>query len=239
MKNRTVIGISCIILSIAVMFGVSPIINKMTSGKIEVIQLNKHMKQGQQITSNDVVKVTIGSYGIKKNVVKDKNSLIGKYTKNDLYPNCNIYPEMISDKADSAEDTFKSLSGTQMAISISISNLAGGVSGKLKNGDIVSVIAVNESESSISPELTYVKVITTTTAKGSDSNTLKPNEDGTTELPSTVTLLVNPKQAKLLANYEKNGKVHLALVYRGTDENAKKYLEVQNKVFENEVKTNG
>ena len=31
MKNRTILGVLCIILAIAVMFGVSPIINRVTS----------------------------------------------------------------------------------------------------------------------------------------------------------------------------------------------------------------
>lgn len=239
MKNRTILGIVCVILAAAVMFGVSPLINRMAAGKITVCQVSKVIEQGQVITAEDVVKVEIGSYGIKAGVIKDEKQLIGKYAKSDIYPNINLYPEMLSDKADSAEDVFLSLDGTRLAVSVTIPSLANGLSGKLQNGDIISVITVQDGNSTIPPQLTYVKVITTTTAKGTDSDSLTPKDDGTTDLPATVTLLANPEQAKLLAGYEQNAKIHLALVYRGNAENAEKFLAVQDKIFtESEGKPN-
>ena len=238
MKNRTIIGVICIILSVAVMFGISPVINKMSSKKIEVIQVSKKVKQGEKITADDVVKVTIGSFGVNEAVIKDKKQVVGKYAASDIIPNINIYPEMLTETLDNAEDVFKSLNGTQRAMSISISGFANGLSGKLKNGDIISVISIADNKSVIPAELTYVKVITVTTSKGKDGDELTPNEDGTTDLPSTVTLLVNPTQAKLLALYEQNVKIHLALVYRGDSENADKFIDIQNKVFEKVGVTN-
>ena len=55
MKNRTIIGVICIILSVTVMFGISPVINKMASKKIEVIQVSKKVEQGEKITSYNFV----------------------------------------------------------------------------------------------------------------------------------------------------------------------------------------
>ena len=238
MKNRTIIGVVCIILSVTVMFGISPILNKMASKKIEVVQLSKKVEQGEKITADDIVKVTIGSFGVNESVIKDEKQIIGKYAGSDIIPNVNIYPEMLTETLDNAEDTFKALDGTQRAMSISISKFANGLSGKLENGDIISVVSVADNKSVIPAELTYVKVITVTTSKGKDSDELTPNEDGTTDLPATVTLLVNPTQAKLLALYEQNASLHLALVYRGNSENADKFLETQNKVFEKVGVTN-
>ena len=86
---------------------------------------------------------------------------------------------------------------------------------------------------------TFVKVITATTSKGTDSDKLAPKNDGTADLPATVTLLVNPTQAKLLALYEQTSKIHLTLVYRGSKENADKFLQAQDKILEKEVKANG
>ena len=63
------------------------------------------------------------------------------------------------------------------------------------------------------------------------------NEDGTYELPSTVTLLVNPAQATLLAGYEASGEMHLSLVYRGDEAAANRFLQAQDKVFQAEVGT--
>ena len=131
----------------------------------------------------------------------------------------------------SSDLIFRTLNGTKQAVSITIDSFAGGISGKLENGDIVSIIVTREKQTSVPAELTYVKVITTTTAAGVDKNDLKPDEDGNYELPSTVTLLVNKEQAKILANYESDGDMHLSLIFRGDELAANKYLEVQEKVF--------
>ncbi|OGO91722.1 MAG: hypothetical protein A2Y17_13245 [Clostridiales bacterium GWF2_38_85] len=236
MKNRTIIGIFCIFLAVAVMFGISPIVNRMAAGKTTVYQVSKMVEQGKMIAKEDVTKVEIGSSGVKTGYIKDESQLVGKYAKSDIYPNINIYPEMISDKADSAEDVFRTLDGKKLAISVTIPSFATGLSGKLQNGDIVSVIVTNGAQSSIPAQLTYVKIITTTTKKGADNGNVPENKDGTTDLPSTATLLVNPEQAVLLASYEQNNKLHLALVYRGTPEQADKYVAEQQKVLESGAK---
>lgn len=107
------------------------------------------------------------------------------------------------------------------------------ISGKLENGDIISLIVYDKSteEALIPPELTYVRVITTTTADGFDKDELSANDDGTYDLPTTVTLLVNSEQAKLLTMYENTAKIHADLVYRGDDETAKKFLDAQDEYF--------
>ena len=94
------------------------------------------------------------------------------------------------------------------------------------------VVYQNNADEAIVPaELTYLKVITTTTSDGIDRDELTVNEDGTYELPSTVTLLVNQKQAKLLVQYENSGRIHADLVYRGDEATAQKYLDAQEAYF--------
>ena len=58
------------------------------------------------------------------------------------------------------------------------------------------------------------------------------DEDGTYELPTTVTLLVNSEQAKMLVEYEHTGVIHADLVYRGDSKGAKKFLDAQDHYFE-------
>ena len=52
------------------------------------------------------------------------------------------------------------------------------------------------------------------------------------ELPPTVTLLVTTEQAKVLAGLEQESELHLALVYRGTAENASAFIEAQDALIE-------
>ena len=47
-----------------------------------------------------------------------------------------------------------------------------------------------------------------------------------------MTFLVLPEQAKVLAELEKDAKLHLALVYRGTADGAKQFIEAQDALIE-------
>lgn len=232
MKNRTIIGIVCILLAVATMFGVAPLAGKIVAGKTEIVRVTADIDRGKVITAADVTITEVGKTGLQENAISDLNAVVGKYAACDIKSGTNILSSYLSDKADSADDILQTLDGTKQAVSITIGSFAGGVSGKLQNGDIVSIIVTREKVTSIPAELTYVRVITTTTAAGMDKDKLKPDEDGNYELPSTVTLLVNKEQAKILAGYEADGEMHLSLVYRGEEATARKFIEAQEKMFQ-------
>ena len=234
MKNRTIIGIVCIVLALVVTFAVAPLVNKLSDSRTDIVRLKKDIVQGHMIQESDIEVVTVGSTGLPTNIITKKEAVVGKFAACDLKANTDLLQSMISDKSDSADDVFHTLDGTKQAISITISSFAGGLSGKLENGDIVSLVVFeNETnEATIPGGLTYVKVITTTTAEGFDKDELTPNEDGTYELPTTLTLLVNPTQAKMLVEYENRGVIHADLVYRGDSKTAQKFLDAQDLYFE-------
>ena len=234
MKNRTIIGIVCIVLALVVTFAVAPLVNKLSDSRTDIVRLKSDIAQGHMIQESDIEVVTVGSTGLPTNIITKKEAVVGKFAACDLKANTDLLQSMISDKSDSADDVFHTLDGKKQAISITISSFAGGLSGKLENGDIVSlVIFENETNKATIPGgLTYVKVITTTTAEGFDKDELTPNEDGTYELPTTLTLLVNPTQAKMLVEYENHGVIHADLVYRGDSKTAQKFLDAQDLYFE-------
>ena len=234
MKNRTIIGIVCIVLALVVTFAVAPLVNKLSDSRTDIVRLKNDIVQGHMIQESDIEVVTVGSTGLPTNIITKKEAVVGKFAACDLKANTDLLRSMISDKSDSADDVFHTLDGKKQAISITISSFAGGLSGKLENGDIVSLVVFeNENnEATIPGGLTYVKVITTTTAEGFDKDELTPNEDGTYELPTTLTLLVNPTQAKMLVEYENRGVIHADLVYRGDSKTAQKFLDAQDLYFE-------
>jgi pilus assembly protein CpaB len=232
-----VLGIICMVLAVTLMFGVAPIVNRVSSQKVKIVRAVQDIAQGQQITAKDVKMVEVGGYNLPTKVMRSIDLVVGTYASCEIKTDDYLLPDKLTDTADSADNVFRKLKGEQQAISITIPNFASGLSGKLQNGDIVSIIVTNEGKTTIPAELTYVQVITTTTSGGNDRNELTENKDGSYEMPSTVTLLVNPTQAKLLARYEALGKMHITLVYRGDEERAKQFLEVQKKVFKtDEVK---
>ncbi len=78
-----------------------------------------------------------------------------------------------------------------------------------------------------------MEVIAVTANSGYDANTGERSDEETEkELPGTVTLLVTPEQGMVLAELEAEGKLHLSLVYRGTKENARKFVEAQEIMLE-------
>lgn len=234
MKNRTAIGIVCIILAVAITFGISPLVNKMTEGKTQVVVFSKDITKGAKITDGDLTLTELSKNGIPEEAIKDKKEIVGKYANSDLYKGDVATAAKLADNAISSDNVLASLGKDKVAMSVTVTSFAGGLSGKLQNGDIVSIYVTEKGKDTTVPaELKYVKVITTTTSGGVDENEVQPNEDGTFDLPATVTVLVSVKQAVELASYEKNASMHIALVYRGDEKTANKYIAAQDKYLKN------
>lgn len=234
-KNRTVIGVICILLSLLICFGVTPLFNKSVSQKTEIVRVVKEIKAGDEITKDTVQTVEVGGFGLPDNVIRQSETVIGKYAKADLSVGDYILNTKLSDTPAAENAYLYNLDGTKQAISVTIKSFANGLSGKLQSGDIVSVIAADYKKQGmtvIPAELKYVEVISVTASSGYDANTGEAkSETDERELPSTVTLLVSPEQSKVLAELESDGKLHLSLVYRGTPANTAKFIEAQDKVI--------
>ena len=232
MKNRTAIGIVCIILAVAVTFVVSPLVNNISDKKTEVVRFTADVSHGTEIKDTDIELVEISNSALPEKVIKDKNAVVGKYATTDIFKGDFATESKVTDNANTASDIMASLKGDKVAMSITINSFAGGLSGKLENGDIVSIYVTNKDDETENPAaLKYVKVITTTTSGGIDENDVVENEDGSFELPTTITVLVSVEQAKILANYEESATMHVALVYRGDDATANKFLKAQDDYF--------
>ena len=235
-KNRMVVGVLCIVLSLLICFGLTPLFNKGISQKTEIVRVTKEIKVGEVITQDKVKTVEVGGYNLPENVIRTKENAVGTYALADLSIGDYILNTKVS-KTPSAENAYLyHLDGSKQAISITIKSFANGLSGKLQSGDIVSVIAPDykkQGATVIPPELKYVEVISVTASNGYDANTgEQETSKDERELPSTVTLLITPEQGNLLASLESDGKTHLSLVYRGEESNVKKFLEMQSKVLE-------
>ena len=235
LKNRTVVGVVCILLSLLICFGLTPLFNRSVSQKTEIVRVVQPIRAGEQITKSMVQTVEVGGYNLPETVLRQTETAIGKYATADLAVGDYIIPSKLSD-APAAENAYLyDLDGSQQAISVSIKNFAEGLSGKLQSGDIVSVIAPDYKkmgQTVVPAELQYVEVISVTSDSGNDANTsAQTDEDEDRELPDTVTLLAAPEQARVLAELEAEGSIHLALVYRGDRKNAEQFLTAQEEVL--------
>ena len=232
-RNRTVVGVLCILLALIICFGVTPLFSRSASEKTEIVRVTKDIKEGDEITAEMVQTVEVGAYNLPQNLMTDKKEVVGKYATADLAAGDYILSSKLS-AVPAAENAYLyNLDGTKQAISVTIKSFAVGLSGKLESGDIVTVIVADyqgKGETVIPPELQYVEVISVTASSGYDANTGEVVDEK--ELPSTVTLLVTTEQAKVLAELEQDSELHLALVYRGTPENAAKFIAAQDALIE-------
>ena len=232
-RNRTVIGVLCILLALIICFGVTPLFSRSASEKTEIVRVTMDIKEGDEITAEMVQTVEVGAYNLPQNLMTDKKEVVGKYATADLAAGDYILSSKLS-AVPAAENAYLyNLDGKKQAISVTIKSFAVGLSGKLESGDIVTVIVADyqgKGETAIPPELQYVEVISVTASSGYDANTGEVVDEK--ELPSTVTLLVTTEQAKVLAELEQDSELHLALVYRGTPENAAKFIAAQDALIE-------
>jgi len=233
MKNRIILGLICIIVSLIICFGLTPLFNDALKAKVEIVRVNSEIKTGEEITVRMVTMVEVGAYNLPSNLIYKMEDVVGQYAIADFQKGDYILTSKISAAPILKNEYLTKLNGENRAISVSIKSFAAGLSGKLENGDIISLIANDvgmNRETLLLPELQYVEIIATTTSSGKDNDVQEQGED--TDLASTITLLASPEQSRLLAELERNGSLHAVLVYRGNTENARLFLDEQNRILE-------
>lgn len=231
LKNRTVLGILCIVLALILCFVVSPLISRTSENTVKIVRAVTEIKSGDKITQDMVAEVSMVGTNQPDNVLTDRGQVIGKYAAMDMTKGDYVLSSKVSETPYIENTYFAGLNGENRAISVTLKSFATGLSGKLKSGDIVSVIAPDYHKTGMTVvpvELQYVEVITVTGESGVDVEVTGESEE---ELPSTVTLLATEQQAKVLAELEKDGNMHLSLVYRGERETAQKFLQAQKEVL--------
>lgn len=232
-RNRTVLGIASIVLSLIICFGLTPLFNQAISEKVSVARVTESIQKGDLITSKMIETVEIGGYNLPDTVLRQEENIVGKYALTELHAGDYILNSKISSTPLVNYEYLTDFDGTERAISVSIKSFAAGLSGKLEQGDIVTVMASDfgDMRETVSPaELQYVEVLAVTAGTGLDTDEYEMDQEAIEkekELPATLTLKVTDKQAKLLAEMEAKGKIHAVFVYRGIKENADKFLDEQ------------
>jgi len=234
-KNRMVLGITCIVISLLICFALTPLINMGLSKKTTVVRMKQNVLEGEQLTRSMLEEIEVGNYNMPENVFHSISEVEGLYLTASVCAGDYLFPAKVSAEAGLENTYLYHLNGEKQAMSITIDKFAQGLSGKLKSGDIVTVIAPDyqgSRETVIPQELRYVEVIAVTANSGYDANLEDGRDEEEKELPSTVTLLVRPEQSQILAGLEAEGTIHLSLVYRGTAQNAAKFIEAQDLILE-------
>ena len=73
-------------LSLIICFAVTPLFNKAMSEKTEIVRVVKPISVGEEITSDMVKTIEVGSYNLPDDVVKHSDTVVGAFASADLAP---------------------------------------------------------------------------------------------------------------------------------------------------------
>lgn len=245
-RNRLVIGASSVIFACLIAFVLVPIMSYVTSTEMStVVKVIIPIEKGKQIGSAMVQTVQSPAMGLTGDALRDVSEAVGKYATVDMVAGDTVLTSKLTVAAPYPDEYLYTLAQGEQAISLTIQSFAGGLSGKLLSGDVVSVYATpnqtdaaaTEAERGYSaiqpPELTYMRVLAVTDKLGGDkqldnvsSSTDETMQDEETQ-PVTVTLLADTVQAAAIAGLETSSKLHLSLITRGDEKAATHALDAQ------------
>ena len=235
--SRTVLAFICLFLALGITFGLSPFLQRVSSGRVKIVRVASDIEAGALIPDSALETVSVGSYNLPENVVYKKADAKGKYARTAMMKGDMVLVTKLSSTPPIVDAYLTDIPDGEQAISISVKSFAGGLSGKLLPGDIVTTIALDDNKKAITPvELRYLYVLAATSSDGTDklstSQPASPKEEEKPQPVSTVTLLVCDRQAKRLAEMEASNWTHISLVSRGNQSKATKLLTEQRKVID-------
>ena len=138
--NRTVIGIVCVLLALAITFGVAPLVTRFADRKINVVVLKNNIERGHVISQEDVEYRSVGAQNLSAKTIVNAETVVGKYAATALFEGQMLLIDHVSSEGNSAESVMSTLDGTKVAVSVNVNNYANTVSDKIGNGDVVSAI---------------------------------------------------------------------------------------------------
>lgn len=98
LKNRTVLGVLCIAVSLLICFAVTPLVNAGLSQKTTIVRFVKDVKAGEEIKKGMLQEVEVGGYNLPENVLRSITEAEGKYLTADVYAGDYIVAEKVADE---------------------------------------------------------------------------------------------------------------------------------------------
>lgn len=220
-KNRYVIFVLCLILAGVIAFVIVPKSNKNMAESVDVVKVTKQIEKNTQITEDMLEIKQMPKQAVTQNTVTDKKQIVGKVSNVQLLPEDNLVMQKFTDVGTETDKALYEMDNSeQLAISVTLANLASSVSGKIQPGDVVSVYGfINETKQLADyTDLQYIEVIGVSNSSAEELSTR--NSDSETDssdkvVPATVTLSVNRNQAQELVVLENTSSIHIVFVGRG------------------------
>jgi pilus assembly protein CpaB len=229
LKNRYVVGTACIVLGLLIGFVAIPGIQRGSgNATVSVIRAKQYISEQSEIMPEMLETVQVPRNSAPKDVLSALPS--GSYAAAPIYAGDYLTKSKLAGESSALNGMEKASAKGLRVVSVTLPSLASGVSGRLEPGDIVSVLSFSRSSGSVTPgdasasavalvpELQYLEVAMISTADGADALVQSsPSEENKNALPVTISFFATEDQARLLADLEQTGILHLVFVARGDD----------------------
>ncbi len=220
-KNRYVIFALCLILAGVIAFVIVPKSNRNMAESVDVVKVTKQIEKNTQITEDMLEIKQMPKQAETQITIADKKQIVGKVSNVQLLPEDNLVMQKFTEVGTETDKALYEMDNSeQLAISVTLANLASSVSGKIQPGDVVSVYGfINETKQLADyTDLQYIEVIGVSNSSAEELSTR--NSDSETDssdkvVPATVTLSVNRNQAQELVVLENTSSIHIVFVGRG------------------------
>lgn len=227
LNNRFLFGILSLLLSAIIAFIAIPTMASQTNGKTEIIRVTSPIAKGEEITSETVKVMEVGSYNLPDNVARSMKDVAGRYAAADFEAGDYILASKVSLIPIASDVALNNLPSGKVAISLTVKTLASGLSDKLQPGDIIRIYHYLDTAREV-PELRYVQVLSVTDSDGNNvDNTAELEEGEEKQQSATITVLASPEQAEVITGIENDGTAHVALICRNNEELAAELLQRQ------------
>lgn len=143
LKNRFFLGILCIAAGLSVsLMAIPKLADKSTPEQIEVVRVKADIPAGSLITDEQIEIATTDKNTLPTEVIKNTADASGKYAAADLFQGDILTSaKLVSEKQTKNYLETATKKGMRL-VSITIPSLSAGVSGQIKPGDIVTVMAL-------------------------------------------------------------------------------------------------
>ena len=161
-KNRYVIFALCLILAGVIAFVIVPKSNKDMAESVDVVKVTKQIEKNTQITEDMLEIKQMPKQAVTQSTITDKKQIVGKVSNVQLLPEDNLVMQKFTEVGTETDKALYEMDNSeQLAISVTLANLASSVSGKIQPGDVVSVYGfINETKQLADyTDLQYIEVI--------------------------------------------------------------------------------
>ena len=234
LNKRMLFGIISIVLAAVIAFIGIPAVSQQNNTTVHIVRVKTTIAEGSVITAEALEMAEVSAQNLPANVATDFSQVVGSYANVDLVAGDYFLPaKVISRTASDKDPLLGMLPEEQIAVSVSVQSLAGILSNKLRADDIVSIYSRdNFGQYEIVDELRYVRIIAVTNANGTNIEDAVEDES---RMASTVTFLLNDRQAQKLITIEHEHPMHLALVSRGDIHRAVDLLNEQQDILNGKI----